>query len=142
MLTLAAFYAGCFCGGGVPPAPPRASCDAVDTGAMVDSISLDGRHSVGGQGLDMIMFDVTFQGPAPPSCASITFSLTSPVTGAGRGGATVLIETVDSGGAARTREPHWEFWDFGDAIDLTVEAHGQSASAQVCRFSDCGDAGP
>lgn len=126
---------GCFCDG--PSVPERAECDGTDPAAMVDSIELDAFYMSGAQGGQMVMFDVTFRGPAPPSCASITYAFDM---GAG-GGGTVLIETVAVEGGVRTREPHWELWTYGDAVDVSIEAYGQTATAHVCEHSDCGDGG-
>lgn len=134
-LALSLLSLGCFCGDGASPA--RAECESADTGAMVDSIELNAFHSSGAQGLQMIMFDVTFRGPSPPSCAAISYTLDGGSAGAGM----VLIETMEVAGGAQTREPHWELWEFGDAVDVRVQAYGQTASAHVCQYSDCGDGG-
>lgn len=130
---------GCSCDGG--GAPPRSECSSPDTSVDIDSITLDARFESGGQGLAMVVFDVTYRGTTPPSCAAISYVLRSTRAGGVETG-TVNLQTHGSSGMATTRLPHWVIWDaYADEVDVQITTYGQTALQHICQFPCGEDAG-
>ena len=125
-------------------APPvLIRCDAEDTESEVDAIGVEGYQAFGGQGVEMIMFDVRYEGADPPTCARVDYTLRD-VSAAGApsvGGASELVETQDvRPGVRQTTSPIWETWPTGaSVIAIEVSSHGSTSVEYVCRSGtlDC-----
>jgi len=129
---------GCvgFCGPDTSP-PTVATCDTADLDFDVDAIEIDAFQSFGGQGLAMIMLDVTYLGASPPECAEVEYTVRDldapgfPVVL----GITEQVETEElRPGVWKTSTPLWNPWpDSARLLSVEVNSHGQSGVALVCQ---------
>ncbi|MCB9591285.1 MAG: hypothetical protein H6719_01025 [Sandaracinaceae bacterium] len=129
-----------FCGDESFTPPEIAECDAADTEYTFDALEVSAEHVLGGQGSEMVVFDVTFLGADPPTCADIGYTLVDM-----RDGSTLLsglerVETTEAPGGRVTASALWQFWP-GASSDVRVEvsAHGRMGSDEICGFGPCED---
>ncbi len=132
---------------GPDPGPPEiADCDPVDASSSFDALEVAVRREFGPQGGEMLMFDATFLGADPPTCALLEWSAFDLDTGEVVASGPDQVETTEVDGGRRTRSSIWRFWPSpARSLRVEVTAHGQMASATYCADDgSCGaaDAGP
>lgn len=133
---------GCFGLCDSPSEPEVRRCDTASTGVSVDTVEVSAWQVTGLQGLDMVMFDVTYLGANPPSCAEVAWSARSPEGAPLVAGERIRVETEPVEGGRRTSTPLWDLWPSdAPALEVEVITHGHTARDVACDWRYALDAG-